>query len=136
MFDWFVRAVNKLLEDTSEEERDFWSFVKKNAVLVNRSHFVHNSKFPEFNRKNFEQISETLERRGHLLLAWDGLYTTKKGENILNKMPEPSKLPNTNTIGVSGSGRTTKKLSDDGRNTENFVINTDDIRRLFRPDDE
>ncbi len=105
MFDWLVRAVNKLLEDhPSEEEKDFWGYFKKNAVLVNRIHFVPESKFPEFHRKNFKKISETLERKGYVVLCSDGIYTTKEGYGILKRL-HPS-LPN--TIGVSG--RTTAKL--------------------------
>ncbi len=130
MFDWFVRAVNKLLEEPSEEEKDFWSFVKKNAVLVNRIHFVPESKFPEFNREKFKKISETLEIKGFILIGLGGLYTTKKGEEVLKRL-HPS-----NSLKLPTDGRKTKKLPTDGRNTENFVINTDDIRRLFRPDDE
>ncbi len=127
MLNWLFDWLNKFLEDNpSGEEQAFWNFFKENAVVVNRIHFVPESIFSEFNRENFKKISETLERKGYILLCLNGIYTTKKGEDILKKI-NPSKLPNTNTIGVSGSGRTTKKiltygritkkLPDDGRNT-------------------
>ncbi len=120
MLNWLFDWLNKFLEDNpSGEEQAFWSFFKENAVVVNRIHFVPFSKLLEaFYFEDLFKLCKKLERRDLILLGCDGLYATRKGERILKKMPEPSKLPaETNT-------------------ENNFVINADDIRRLFRPDDE
>ncbi|MFN9790352.1 MAG: hypothetical protein ACK53X_04580 [Holosporales bacterium] len=115
MLNWLFDWLNKFLEDPSEEEKDFWGYFKKNAVLVNRIHFVPESKFPEFHREKFKKISETLERKGYIVLCLDGIYTTKEGDGILKRL-HPS-LPNT----ISVSGRTTAKLPADGRTTKKIL---------------
>ncbi|MFN7226583.1 MAG: hypothetical protein ACK5UY_04980 [Holosporales bacterium] len=120
MFDWLVRAVNKLLEDhPSEEEKDFWSLFEQK--MARGPYFVPFAKLLEkFELEELFKLSKKLERKRLIDIGRHGIYTTKEGDGILKRLHPSNSL----------------KLPTDGRNTENFVINTDDIRRLFRPDDE
>jgi hypothetical protein len=119
MFDWLFRAVNKFLEDNpSGEEQAFWSLFEQN--MVRGPYFVPFSQLlEEFEFEQLFKLCKKLEKRDQVYIGRHGIYTTKKGEDILKKMNPSNSLPN--TIGVSGSGvsgRTTKKLSNDGRTTK------------------